>query len=331
MNDAGKAVNTAEDFVPEEELTPGEGDFSEITEDNLFEKVESGEISLEEANAFLNGQEEEVSPSGNPAEEGNGEGDELDGYGAQSEESDADFADANNVSKGAEAEDAVKPFRVFNTQEDFQRMVDKNFNKRYGKMMHEQEVKNQEHRDLLSDLGELLGVAPDQAAAELKNRKRRLEAEKLGVDPDEFSSRKAAEDERDRYKAQLEQQQKQANARAVVENIRSQGANITKTDKNFNIDDAMNNNQEFAKMVFALLPSMPDRAVALAYREFYGGKAPQAQPAAPAAAPGRRAPEGGAGGIRGDRKPVDYSRMSDADILKLQEDIIAGRKQIPVE
>lgn len=297
------AVNTAGEVSPETGSAPV------ITEENLFDLVENGEITLEEANEFLDGQED-ASLSDDSA---------LDS-GADNRNLSAATNEAGNVGEG-------EPYRVFNTQEDFQRAFDNAWNKRYGKMMHDSDAKAQEYQALLSDLGTLLGVDPSEAAQELKNRRRRLEAERRGVDPEDYSARMQAEEDRDFYKNQLEAQQKQAEARAVVENIRAQGARIRAHDQNFDIENAMNN-PEFAKMVFSLTPTMPERAVEIAYREFYGGNRAsvpvQGQLSAP---PVQRPLEGGmVGGVNAQRKPIDFSKMSDAEIERIQDQVIGGKR-----
>lgn len=310
------AENLEAAVVSAEEVIPETGEAPNITEENLFDLVENGEITLEEANAFLDAKEEASGASENDNFENSGAG----SPGAD----DGEFLAQD--SKMEQGSGSGAPYRVFNTQEDFQRVFDNAFNKRYGKMMHDNDLKSQEYQALLGDLGALLGVGPEEAAQELKNRRRRLEAERRGVDPEDYAARMQAEEDRDFYKNQLEAQQKQAAARAVVENIRAQGARIQASDKNFNIENAMNN-PEFARMVFSLQPVMPDRAVEIAYREFYGSKG-TASPVTgnfPAQTPFRPT-EGGAGSVTTQRRPIDFSKMSDAEIERIQDQVIGGRR-----
>lgn len=308
----GAAVQTAE--VPEGEGI-AEGVTPEITEENLFELVDAGEISLEDANRFLDGETGEVEKEQEAAESTE--------YGQAEAESSSEEPDSADKAQGFET-----PYRVFQKEEDFQRVFDNAWNKRYGKMMHERDTERTAHQELLSDLGSLLGVSPEQAAQELKNRKRRLEAERSGVDPEEYTARAQAEEERDYYKKQVETQQSQARAREVIARIRAQGEVISAQDPTFHIDEAMNN-PEFAQVVFALSPVQPAKAVEMAYRTVYKKSAP-----APAVTQGKgavssapaRPREGGLSGMRQERRPVDYGRMSDKDILSIADRVMRGEK-----
>ena len=238
--------------------------------------------------------------------------------------------------EGGAGDENKQPFRVFHTQEEYQRVFDNAWNKRYGKMMREQESKNMEYDSLLSDLGDLLGVSKEDAHRELSRRKLMLEAQQRGEeDPESYAAVKAAEAERDGYKAQLDRQVKQAQAREVVANIRRQGAEVSKHDPSFVLDNAMEN-PEFAKIVFSVFSQMPDRAVEVAYRTIYGGtqasgggqKEPSFTDSAKQFdAQAVRPVEGGvAGRVKAERKPPDFAKMSDADILDIQNRVLRGEK-----
>lgn len=322
--------------IPEGEGV-AEGGAPEITEDNLFDLVDSGEITLEEANEFLNGNTDEGAE-----DVGAGASDDVYSEDALTEGEEAPASDDDNGNGAGTGNDTEKPYRVFQTEEDFQRVFDNAWNKRYGKMMHERDAERTAHQDVLKELGSLLGVPPEAAAQELKTRKRRLEAEKNGVDPEEYAARAQAEEERDMYKSQLEAQKKQAEASKTVAMIRAQGDAISAQDPTFSIDEAMSN-PEFAKVVFALAPISPDRAVRMAYDAVYAGRgAAGVQPAVPGNVPpvrrtipnaGRPVPsaaarprEGGMSGMRQERRPVDYGRMSDKDILSIADRVMRGEK-----
>lgn len=331
--------------LPEGEAITESGS-PEITEDNLFDLVDSGEITLEEANAFLDGQGENAQYENSI--EGQGERVYADTSSTASGSPSPQGEGLTEDSSGgidSEGAKAGEPYRVFQTEDDFQRVFDNAWNKRYGKMMHERDTERTTHQDLLNDLGSLLGVAPEQAAQELKNRKRRLEAERSGVDPEEYSARMQAEEDRDFYKNQYEAQQKQAQAREAVARIRAQGEAITRIDPTFHIDEAMNN-PEFAKVVFALSPALPDKAVMMAYQTVmgknpadgqissgnnhsttFGGPPPLAQGRRGGGAPAPVRPhEGGLAGMRQEKRPVDYGRMSDRDILSIADRVMRGEK-----
>ena len=147
-------------------------------------------------------------------------------------------------------------------------------------------------------------------------------------------------------KQELERFNQEARAREVVANIRRQAAGIAEMDPSFNLDDAMQN-PEFANVVFSLYASMPERAVDLAYRTIYAGNdgsmGRTTQPTSKTAGAqfaglsnGQRQPradfaarpvEGGVSGrVNSQRKPPDFSRMSDKDILDIQNRVLRGEK-----
>lgn len=365
--------------------------------ENLFELVDSGEITLEEANEIIANEREGIPQSdsfvgrrkNNGAEarfferenRGSGvysddeeakemitgdrvedsavseagmEGRSVDGtnkfLGKEQELEDPGMTAEGAVSAGEDVssrDSGAEPFRVFETQEEYQRAFDNAWNKRYGKMMREQEAKQKELDLLLSDLGELLDVAPKDAPKELARRKLILEAQQKGEEnPESYAQVKTVEAERDSLKQELERFNQEARAREVVANIRRQAAGIAEMDPSFNLDDAMQN-PEFANVVFSLYASMPERAVDLAYRTIYAGNdgsmGRTTQPTSKTAGAqfaglsnGQRQPradfaarpvEGGVSGrVNSQRKPPDFSRMSDKDILDIQNRVLRGEK-----
>lgn len=347
----------------------------EVSSENLFDLVDSGELTLEEANEFIANEREGFPPVPERVQVGKRKNNGADAFfsGMENRESGvysdapvpkdgkdkflekedaeeitadgeaAEFAqtpeetgEAQNAGAGEPEEGSAQPFRVFHTQEEYQRVFDNAWNKRYGKMMREQESKNMEYDSLLSDLGDLLGVSKEDAHRELSRRKLMLEAQQRGEeDPESYAAVKAAEAERDGYKAQLDRQVKQAQAREVVANIRRQGAEVSKHDPSFALDSAMEN-PEFAKIVFSVFSQMPDRAVEVAYRTIYGGtqasgggqKEPSFTDSAKQfGAQAVRPVEGGvAGRVKAERKPPDFAKMSDKDILDIQNRVLRGEK-----
>nr|DAI53601.1 MAG TPA: hypothetical protein [Caudoviricetes sp.] len=347
----------------------------EVSSENLFDLVDSGELTLEEANEFIANEREGFPPVPERVQVGKRKNNGADAFlsGMENRESGvysdapvpkdgkdkflekedaeeitadgeaAEFAqtpeetgEAQNAGAGEPEEGSAQPFRVFHTQEEYQRVFDNAWNKRYGKMMREQESKNMEYDSLLSDLGDLLGVSKEDAHRELSRRKLMLEAQQRGEeDPESYAAVKAAEAERDGYKAQLDRQVKQAQAREVVANIRRQGAEVSKHDPSFALDSAMEN-PEFAKIVFSVFSQMPDRAVEVAYRTIYGGtqasdggqKEPSFTDSAKQFdAQAVRPVEGGvAGRVKAERKPPDFAKMSDKDILDIQNRVLRGEK-----
>ena len=347
----------------------------EVSSENLFDLVDSGELTLEEANEFIANEREGFPPGPERVQVGKRKNNGADAFfsGMENRESGvysdahvpkdgkdkflekedaekitadgeaAEFAqtpeetgEAQNAGAGEPEEGSAQPFRVFHTQEEYQRVFDNAWNKRYGKMMREQESKNMEYDSLLSDLGDLLGVSKEDAHRELSRRKLMLEAQQRGEeDPESYAAVKAAEAERDGYKAQLDRQVKQAQAREVVANIRRQGAEVSKHDPSFALDSAMGN-PEFAKIVFSVFSQMPDRAVEVAYRTIYGGtqafSGGQKEPsftdsAKQFGAQAVRPVEGGvAGRVKAERKPPDFAKMSDKDILDIQNRVLRGEK-----
>ena len=286
----------------------------EITEENLFELVDSGAISLDEANKWIAQQEEKV------------EGVEKHNEPLTNDEinKEVSIVPENNQEPelGGVVPD-VKPFRVYNTQEEFQRDFDRSWNQRYGKQKEEAERKEAEHTELLTDIADLLGVAPENAAEELRRRRLTHAAQREGRNPDEYIETENLRAEN----ARLKESEEKRKAEALVSEINAQGAEIQKIDPAFNINEAMRN-PEFARQVFFTRQTNPERAVEIAYKIFYADKVAPAHQVAPAAAPAVVRPQEGAAtaATTGARKPVDFSRMSSADILAMEKEIMKGKK-----
>lgn len=281
----------------------------EITEENLFELVDSGKITLDEANEFIKAQEEALS----------------DDSSVVTDEKDANFVPEINSEPdmGGVVPGESKPYRVYNTQEEFQRDFDRSWNQRYGKQKAEQEKKDKEYSDLLKDLAKLLGTTPDSAASELRKRRMTTEAEREGKNPDEYIEIENLRAEN----ARLKESEESAKAKAIVDEINAQGAKIAKTDPAFNINEAMKN-PEFARQVFFTRQTNPERAVEIAYKIFYDGKKIVDAPLKPVVSqPPARPSEGAAvSKTSGEKKPVDFSKMSSKDILAMEKEIMRGKK-----
>ncbi len=281
----------------------------EITEENLFELVDSGKITLDAANEFIKTQEEALS----------------DDSSVVTDEKDANFVPEINSEPdmGGVVSDDVKPYRVYNTQEEFQRDFDRSWNQRYGKQKAEQEKKDKEYSDLLLDLAKLLGTTPDMAASELRKRRMTTEAEREGKNPDEYIEIENLRAEN----ARLKESEESAKAKAIVDEINAQGAKIAKTDPAFDINEAMKN-PEFARQVFFTRQTNPERAVEIAYKIFYDGKKIVDAPLKPVVSqPPARPSEGAAvSKTSGEKKPVDFSKMSSKDILAMEKEIMRGKK-----
>lgn len=282
----------------------------EITEDNLFELVDSGAITMEKANGWIAAQEQKS--------DGAAVETEPEAQGATAEGEENPVPENNEPVRGGVVPGENKPFRVYQTQEEFQRDFDRSWDKRYGKQKEEAERKDAEYKSLLSDVAELLGVEPDEAAAELRKRKLTSAAQKEGKNPDEYIETENLRAENKRLK-ETEDRRK---AEGIINEINAQGARIKETDPAFDINEAMKN-PDFARQVFFTRQTNPERAVEIAYKIYYEPKA-----AAPRAAPAPtvvRPREGAAtAATTGEKRPVDFSRASDADILKIQERLLRG-------
>ncbi len=307
MNNAGieKELNAGA-AAPEEviEGTP------EITEDNLFDLVHDGIISIEKANEWIAEQEKaaddvaEVSAVEEP----------------ESNEKAEVVSENNKPAKGGVESSENKPFRVYNTQEEFQRDFDRSWDKRYGKQKEESERKDREHNELISDLAELLGVTPENAPEELKRRKLARQADREGKDVDDLYEIDKLRTENEQYKKQEETRK----AEAVVADINAQGAAISKIDPSFDINEAMKN-PEFRRQVFFTRQTNPERAVEIAYKLYYGDKTRGMAPAQTTVP--QRPPEGAAtAATTGARKPVDYTKLSSEDIRALDKKMMRGEK-----
>ena len=299
----------------------------EITEDNLSDLLLDGSITLEQANEFIRAQEE--APTGES--ETKGVSPESEGAAFEAKEVGNPVPENNNApDMGGVVSDEGKPFRVYNSQEEFQRDFDRSWNKRHAKEKAEREAKDAELDELLTSLGALLGVPKENAKEELTKRQRTLEAESKGEDPDSYIARRAAEDERDKLQAQIDSDNRAKEGAALVADIRGQGEAIGAYDKSFDIDAAMEN-PEFKRCVFSLYRAFPGKAVEMAYNTVYKKAAvtPPTVNAVPAVtAPAQTRPAEGAAtaATTGARKPVDFSAMSSADILAMEKEIMKGKK-----
>ena len=282
----------------------------EITEDNLFELVDSGAISIDEANEFIKAQEKLI-------EENVADNVAIDTAGKKD-----DFVPENNNEpvEGGVVPD-VKPFRVYNTQEEFQRDFDRSWNQRYGKQKEESERKDAEYNALLSDLGDLLGVSPEDAAAELRRRKMTSAAQREGKDPDVYIETETLRAEN----AKLKESEERRKAKELVDEINAAGARISAKDPDFDINEAMKN-PEFARQVFFMRQTNPEQAVDIAYKIYYQDKALAVPDVNPAPKMTRPAEGAASAATTGARKPVDFSKMSSADILALEKEIMKGKK-----
>lgn len=299
----------------------------EITEDNLFDLVDSGVISLDEANEWIAEQSkpaEDSTPDDGVADDG--------APAAASGEGEVVPEKTLAPGEGGVVPDEGKPFKVYQTQEEFQRDFDKSWGKRYGKQKEEAEKKEAEHNELLADLADLLGVTPDKAAEELKRRKFSRQAETEGKDAGDLYEIDRLRNENELLKKQSEQRR----IDAAIADINAQGEAIKKSDPAFDINVAMRN-PEFARQVFFTRQTNPERAVEIAYKIFYGDRAtPAGQPVPPAqvgqpanqANPVQARPQEGAAvaGTSAEKKPVDFSKMSSEDIRALEKKIMRGEK-----
>lgn len=314
MDNAG--VN--KDLIPGATAPEGVMDGTpEITEDNLSDLLLSGKITMEQANEFIRAQEE--APAGDNGT--NGVLPNTEGNAVKANEIDNPVPGNNAPDEGGVVPSG-KPFRVYNTQEEFQRDFDKSWNKRYAKEKTEREAKDAEYDELLTSLGALLGVPKENAKEELRRRKLTLEAQNVGEEPESYIARKSVEEERDALRAQIDSDNRAKEGATLVADIRAQGAKISAKDKSFNIDVAMAD-PEFQKIVFSLYNAFPGRAVEMAYDTLIkNGVATDNRPAAQV-----RPPEGAATAVTtGARKPVDYSKMSSGDIRDIDKRIMRGEK-----
>ncbi len=283
----------------------------EITADNLFELVDSGKITLDEANEFIKAQEsEDVIDSG--------EGVPLPPDEKQAEEVKS-VPEKSEPIDGGVVPDVGKPFRVYNTQEEFQRDFNRSWNQRYGKQKEEQEKKDKEYNDLLKDLADMLGVEPSAAAEELRRRSLTRKAESEGKSPEDYIELENLRAEN----ARLKESEESAKAKAIVDEINAQGAKIAQMDPAFDINEAMKN-PEFARQVFFTRQTNPERAVEIAYKIFYQDKEPTTVPSVP----GQKRPIEGAMSAQttGARQGVDFSKMSSEDMRALDKKILKGEK-----
>lgn len=319
---AGEIIKNTDALASEEVIngTP------EITEDNLFELVDEGKLTIKDANRWIAEQSASVDTVVEDDTAGNGSGGHSEGEasaagkGLSQSEGDDNSLNESGVSSGG-----AEPYKVYQTKEDFQRDFDRAWGQRYGKQKESSEKRDREYQALLNELGELLGVAPEAAADELHRRKLTKTAQDEGKNPEDYI-------ERDRLLAEnkrLMDAEKKRNAENAVAQINLQGAEITKRDPSFDIREAMRN-PDFCRQVFFSRQHDPDNAVEIAYKIYYGNKS-QSQGApvkSQAQAQGVSRPMEGAASSTstGEKKPVDFSKLSSAQIRELDKKIMRGER-----
>ena len=275
-----------------------------ITGDELFEAYQSGK-SIEELQSMFtahNETEPEVEP----------------------EETDTKEVVEETV---AEEPKEQKPFRLFQTQEEWQEFFDKSFNKRYSNMKVEMAEKEKALNETNGILAELLGVSKENTLEELRKRKYALEAEREGIaDPTQYAALKNAENKLEEYKRAEEERKQEEEAQKVnesVADIRRQGDELTKKISGFNLDKAMED-VAFRQTVFSLhkagVPDSVEKAFKSCFfdeymKQFASKKEVVARPKEGATAPK----------IQTAVKPLNVSAMSGADIRKIEKEILAGR------
>ena len=221
------------------------------------------------------------------------------------------------------AKDAAEhqPFKVYETQEDFQKHFNHEWNKRYAGMqrkMSEQEAEVNQVRKLLA---EVLGVPEETAIDELRHRSIVAGAEKAGYDnPEQYAALKKAEQE----VATLRQAESERVARAAVDEIRRQGAALAQKVNQFDLDRAMENDV-FRQTVFSLHKAGSPDAVERAYRAvFFEELMKQSEPRKET--PVRPKEGGAAPKARHAVKPVNVAGMSREQILDMEKRILRGER-----
>lgn len=302
-------------------LTNGAGaDGKEVSGEDLFRAYQEGK-SFDELKEMFSGTvddgEQESDLSSDEVE--SLEQDESEDISeAEEAEQEPETSESENVV--ADAQDG-KPFRVFKTQEDFQRVFDRAWGERHAETMRkmtEQESKIEEMTGILSTL---LGVPKEKAFQELQSRRWAAEAEKEGYEnPDQYAALKRAENQI----AEMKQAEQRRQMDERIADIRRQGDALGARVKGFNLDTAMEN-EMFRQTVFTLQQAGAKDSVEKAFRAvFFDEFMKQSRPAvkaAPRPKEGAMAPKSNA-----DVKPVNVAGLSGREIRDLEKRILNGEK-----
>lgn len=291
---------------------------SEKAAEELLRAYNEGK-SVEELNMMLEVEEsgEEKNPYVHRADENNLP------FSDEPEDSDGDaYREETLEEKNNEKEST--PFKVFKTQEDYQKDFDRHFNSRFRKNKEAEEKKTEEFNNFKAQVAEFLGTTPERVLEEIESRSLRIKAETEGLDPDQLIKDTRATKEIERLREELAERDRKTKADRAIDDIIRQGAEISREFPGFNLDKAMED-EVFRSTVFSLYEISPESAVKKAFLACEGmGAVSQKETSANGM---RQISEGAARPrVTTPVKKVNIDNFSDKEILDFERKILNGEK-----
>ena len=242
--------------------------------------------------------------------------------GDESEESNT----GNNERKPEEEikNEEVSPFKSFDTQENYQKHIDRIVNNRFRKNKEAEEKLTAEFDGFKNQVAELLGVKPENVLDELEKRSLTAKAEAEGLVPEQLIKDARQEREVTRLRTELAERDRQASIKRAVDDITAQGAALSKDFPGFDLDEAMENDA-FRSTVFSLYNISPENAVKRAFLacEGMGVISPENE----STKPKRTISEGAAKDKRSASvKKINVSELTDKEIFEIEKKIARGEK-----
>ena len=213
-----------------------------------------------------------------------------------------------------------KPFRVYQTREDFQKHFDHEWGKRHGETMRKMSEQERQIDETSGLLAEVLGVPKEQALEELRARRYAMEAQQNGYEnPEQYAALKKAENQI----AEMRQAERQRQVDEQIADIRRQGALLSSKVSGFDLDKAMEN-EAFRQTVFSLQKAGAQDSVEKAFRAVFFEEFLK-QSEAPKKETVHRPREGAAAPkTKTAVRPANVAGMSSSDIKDLEKRILRG-------
>jgi len=307
-------------------LTNGAGGAEEeqrVSGEDLFQAYQDGKSFEELKEMFAARGEEPEEEAGNPSTVFDGPPPLTQGrLGEEAETADeeAEPAETTGSEELKTEEGSGKPFRVYQTREDFQKHFDHEWGKRHGETMRKMSEQERQIEETSGLLAEVLGVPKEKALEELRSRRYAMEAQQNGYEnPEQYAALKKAENQI----AEMRQAERQRQIDEQIADIRRQGSLLSSKVSGFDLDKAMEN-EAFRQTVFSLQKAGAQDSVEKAFRAVFfeefmkQSKAPE-KPVVSRPREGAAAPK-----TKTAVKPVNVAGMNSSDIRELEKRILRG-------
>lgn len=242
--------------------------------------------------------------------------------GNESEESNADDNREEPEEKGKN--EKMPPFKTFDTQENYQKHIDRIVNNRFRKNKEAEEKLTAEFNGFKNQVAEFLGIPPENVLDELEKRSLTAKAEAEGLIPEQVIEKARHSREVENLKNQLAERDRADSIKQAVADITAQGEALSKDFPGFDLDEAMEDDA-FRSTVFSLYNISPENAVKRAFlaSEGMGFIRPENESTKP-----KRTISEGAASPKSSAsvKKINVSELTDNEILEIEKKITRGEK-----